>query len=152
MPSRKNESLKLDHFRLGEQYTREQIARFGSVAPLDNNREWHRHSGIQKLCCLVFHSVKDDFPVEHRYADLFVGEQFKWESQNQNAQDSPVIKRIMDGEDPVLLFCRVRLKLKGHACPFYYMGQLVAERQRGEILVLIEFTLLDFQKLVRLQR
>jgi hypothetical protein len=146
MPNRKVEMLITGSFRVGESYSREQIAAIGQVAPLVNSREW---TGIVEFsnCILLFSTLdKTDLPPEHNYADCFSGEQFKWESQNVNTQKTLKIQRILSGEAPVLLFCRVHKKdTGGRAVPFIYAGQLSAVRPEGKHPVQILFDLLDFK-------
>src|SRR5215469_8028670 len=101
MPSRKREKLDTTVFEVGATYTRPGIAELGGVAPLDNTREW---TGIVEFenCVVIFPTLdKTDLPPEHRYVDVFEGDQFKWDSQNRNTQDSPVIARILSRGTPV---------------------------------------------------
>ena len=145
MVSRKVENLEFDAFKIGAQYSRPQIADIGGVEPLTSSREW---GGIVEFAnCVVLFStlIKDDLPPEHAYADVFSGEEFLWESQNQNTQQSPVILRIISLDAPVLLFCRITNKTKGKATPFTYVGQLVAMDYDGEKPVEFRFGVSDFQ-------
>jgi len=145
MPNRKHEKLNITAFKIGVSYTRAEIARLGKVAPLDNTREW---TGIVEFenCVLLFPTLdKTDLPPEHRYLDVFEGDQFKWDSQNRNTQDSPVIVRIMSQSTPILLFCRLRTKEAGHPVPFVYAGQVQAERAMGQNPVSVLFNVLDYQ-------
>ena len=147
MPSRKVETLRMDGFHVGASYSRPQIAELGGVAALDNTREW---TGIVEFenCILLFPTLdKSDLPPEHRYVDVFEGSQFKWESQNRNTQQSPVMARIMAGGTPVLLFCRTHPKEKGKPVPFTYAGRLTALRARGQNPVKVLFDVVDFQQM-----
>lgn len=146
MPSRKREKLYTTEFTVGSTYTRSEIAKLGRVAPLDNTREW---TGIVEFenCVVLFPTLdKTDLPPEHRYVDVFEGDQFKWDSQNRNTQDSPVMVRILSQGTPVLLFSRVRPKEAGHQLPFVYAGQLEAVRARGQNPVSVLFNVLDYQQ------
>jgi hypothetical protein len=116
------------------------------VKPLDSTREW---TGIVEFenCILLFPTLdKSDLPPEHSYVDVFDGSQFKWESQNRNTQQSPVMVRIMSGGTTVLLFCRIHPKAKGKPVPFIYAGRLLARKARGQNPVKVLFDSLDFQE------
>ena len=138
MPSRKHVNIKrLDTtaFTVVTAYTRTEIAQLGRVAPLDNTREWTGIVEFENSVVLFSALDKTDLPAEQRYADVFEGDQFKWESQNRNAQDSPVMVRILTRGTPILLFCRVRPEEANHRVPFVYVGQLEAVQARtGECL------------------
>lgn len=145
MPSRRIENLDVAAFAVGAQYTREEIATLGRVAPLANSREW---TGIVEFanCVVLFSTLdKEGLPEEHQYADLFDGDEFKWESQNRNTRSTPVIQKITSGETPVLLFARIRAKNeRGRTFPFVYAGQLAATRSEAERPVKVMFDLLDY--------
>jgi hypothetical protein len=146
MPSRKQESFSFEAFRIGDEYTRDHIARIAKAAPLRNNREW---TGIVEFanCVVLFSTLdKSDLPPEHNYADCFSGDQFKWESQNENTQNTPVIARILSHECPVLLFCRPKAKDQGHAVPFVYVGLVRADTHDGNRPVKVLFDLLNYEE------
>jgi hypothetical protein len=146
MPSRKHEKLDTAVFAVGAAYTRARIAELGGVAPLDSTREW---TGIVEFenCVVLFPTLdKTDLPPEHRYLDVFEGDQFKWDSQNRNTQDSPVMVRILSRDTPILLFCRLHPKELGRPVPFTYVGQVEAVRARGQNPVSVLFNVLDYQQ------
>jgi hypothetical protein len=146
MPKRKNETFDTEAFALGSGYSRPQIASLGQVEPLVSQREW---TGIVEFanCVLLFSTLdKSDLPAEHQYADLFVGPEFKWESQNENTQTTPVIQKITSGEFPILLFARVHAKERGgKASPFIYAGRLAPARFASQRPVSGLFDLIDFR-------
>ena len=97
MPRRKDEVFDMEPFRLGTGYSRPEIASLARVAPLASSREWTALLSFQN-CVVLFSTLdKSDLPPEHQYADLFVGPQFKWESQNLNTQDTPSIRKLTGG-------------------------------------------------------
>jgi hypothetical protein len=146
MPSRKHEKLNTTAFTVGTAYTRTEIAQLGRVAPLDNTREWTGIVEFENSVVLFSTLDKTDLPAEHRYADVFDSDQYKWESQNRNAQDSPVIVRILSRDTPILLFCRVRSKEANHPVPFVYVGELEAVQARSQNPVKVLFNVLDYQE------
>jgi len=137
--SRRAEKLNLGAFSIGGAYPRAQIAALGGVKPLQSSREW---TGIVEFenCVVLFSTLqKDDFPPEHQYADLFSDSAFYWESQNRNTQNTPVIRRLISPDTPVLLFCRIVAKVRGQTQPFIYVGTLTAEDIDGERPVQMQF-------------
>jgi len=130
---------------VGHEYSRADIAQFGHVSPLANNREW---SGIVEFanCVLLFCTLdKTDLPDEHHYSDFFNGQQFDWESQNQNTQGTPVIETIAAHGSPVHLFCRVRAKHNGRAVLFVYVGEIRAKTVQEQRPVRMIFDVLQYQ-------
>jgi hypothetical protein len=70
LPSRRIENLNIAAFVVGVEYTREEIASLGRVAPLASSREW---TGIVEFAnsVVLFSTLnKEDLPEEHQYADL----------------------------------------------------------------------------------
>ena len=146
MPSRKREKLDITAFRVGSSYTRAQSAELGRVLPLEHTREW---TGIVEFdnCVVLFPTLdKSDLPPEHRYEDKFLGKQFKWDSQNRNTQNSPVMVRILSRGTPILLFCRLRPKEFGRPVPFVYVGQVQEQSHAGQNPVKVMFNLLEYQE------
>lgn len=146
MVSRKEEELEISAFKVGESYTRAEIAELGAVQPLQSSREW---TGIVefKNCVVLFSTLqKEDLPPEHNYADVFSDFSFLWESQNRNTQRTPVILRIISLDAPVLLFCRLTAKASGVTQPFVYVGTLTAEDYESERPVQMRFNVDQYIK------
>jgi hypothetical protein len=98
-------------------------------------------------CVVLFPTLdKSDLPPEHRYEDKFLGKQFKWDSQNRNTQNSPVMVRILSRGTPILLFCRLRPKEFGRPVPFVYVGQVQEQSHAGQNPVKAMFNLLEYQE------
>ena len=98
-------------------------------------------------CVVLFPTLdKSDLPPEHRYEDKFLGKQFKWDSQNRNTQNSPVMVRILSRGTPILLFCRLRPKEFGRPVPFVYVGQVQEQSHAGQNPVKVMFNLLEYQE------
>ncbi len=65
--------------------------------------------------------------VEFKYNDYFNEHSFHWDSQNNQHLETPMIKKIINKELTVLLFCRMIEKHKGTSLPFIYCGTLEYE-------------------------
>ena len=144
MVSRKEEKLEIDAFIVGNTYSLADIAEIGGVEPLLSSWEW---TGIVEFenCIVLFSTLeKEGLPPEHDYADVFSDYSFLWESQNRNTQATPVILRLISLEAPVLLFCRLTVKVGGVTQPFVYVGTLTAEDYDSERPVQMRFSVNEY--------
>jgi hypothetical protein len=130
----KNESIFFENFQLGRTYSRQEIARVGRVTEPSGSRDPHWAMGIIPFSNAVLLLVtldKANKP-DYAYEDRFDGPMPWWQSQNQQTQQAPVIKRIASGDEPVLLFTRTADRRKGRTLPFVYCGRLVNPAMEGE--------------------
>ena len=125
----------LDLFHIGQGYSRKEIAKIGDVK-IPGNRDW---SGIVRFanCILLFVNLdKSQQQIEdHKYNDYFDVDDFFWQSQASNTENTPSIKTIIEGLD-TRLFCRK--KASGH---FIYCGELIYKRHWSEKPVNFQYTL-----------
>jgi hypothetical protein len=80
----------------------------------------------------------------YSYRDGFDGTLFWWQSQNRQTQQTPIIRSMVAGRIPVLLFARVRAKTAGRATPFVYCGRLTTPDVEGDKPVTALFGLSNF--------
>jgi len=139
-------SLDINLFDVGNQYTREQIRRIGSLP--DNPGPQENWGGIVSLdnIILIFVTLdKGNAKKEHKYIDYFEDRDFMWESQNANTLATPFIKRIMD-EDNTFLFVRTASKIKNITQPFAYIGRIYpVDFDDGVKPLKFQFECLDYQ-------
>lgn len=138
------QDLQIDPFKLGDTYSREDIANRGGVPPLQDPREW---TGIVpfKNCILLFVTLdKSRAKDEHKYRDEFVGPEFHWDSQASNTTKTPIIRRLKNSSETVLLFARISDKVKNKTQPFTYCGHLGFITSFGQSPVRFHWKLSDF--------
>jgi 5-methylcytosine-specific restriction protein A len=141
---RSEQILQLGLLKPGRTYTRAKIAEIGEVPPLQNGREW---TGIQpfKNCTLLFVTLdRPESIVEHRYQYEFHGCELHWDSQNSNHSTTPKIRRLKDPAEIVLLFARIKTKIKSKTQPFYYCGELQYITSHSERPVRFHWKLSDY--------
>ena len=143
---RREQQLDFSGFRKGASYSRAGIAAVGQVPPLVHSREWNGITEFNNCVLLFVKLVKTGAKDDHRYRDEFRGHEFYWDSQSKNTASTPVIRRLKkrDPQDPVLLFARIKDKVKSKTQPFIYCGKLRHEDSSGEHPVSFRWTLLDF--------
>lgn len=129
MPARATEVFTYQNLTVGTAYTREEALPLAGVSPPANSREI---TGITRFsnCVVLFVTLnKDDKEVNHKYKDEFLlyGKSFQWESQNTNTPITPHMQMIINRE-PVVLFARVKSKVKGKTQPFIYVGELTCNQ------------------------
>jgi hypothetical protein len=113
-----------DRFTLGEFYTRSAVGNLIDDERVAVSREglFYAH-GTTILFVTLDKTNKDE---SHRYNDFFEGEFFHWDSQNNQHQRSPKIVEITTHSVEVLLFIRIRDKVRGLTQPFVYAGRLLS--------------------------
>ena len=129
MPARATDVFTYLNLTVGTAYTREEALPLAGVSPPANRREI---TGITRFsnCVVLFVTLnKDDKEANHKYKDEFLlyGKSFQWESQNTNTPTTPHIQMIINRE-PVVLFARVKSKIKGKTQPFIYVGELTCNQ------------------------
>ena len=73
------------------------------------------------LFCTLEKALKDK---QFHYNDYFENDFFRWDSQNPQHINTPMIQRMVKGEVDIFLFCRIFDKIKGRSQPFVYCGKL----------------------------
>ena len=73
------------------------------------------------LFCTLEKALKDKL---FHYNDYFENDFFRWDSQNPQHINTPMIQRMVKGEVEIFLFCRIFDKIKGSSQPFVYCGKL----------------------------
>ncbi|NID17248.1 DUF3427 domain-containing protein [Luteibacter yeojuensis] len=134
----KDEFIDLSRFRLGDSYSRAEIAELGSITP----KNFVRPTGITEFAnaVLLFVTLEKD---HYTYRDQFEGNLFWWQSQTRQTQESPVLQSLISGEREAHLFVRVRAKASS-TLPFVYCGRLSPPLMKDERPVTCEFEVLDF--------
>lgn len=139
----KGETIRLDGFELGMGYSRVEMSRVGSVIPPAGSRDPHWSSGIIVFdnAVLLLVTLEKE---EYGYLDNFDADLFWWQSQNQQTQLSPVMRRLESGSIEAQLFVRIKAKLNGKAAPFTYCGALSRPVMEGEKPVTCLFKAIDY--------
>lgn len=139
----RDETIDLSPFRVGEGYSRKDVARLGGVAVPEAiyNSEWSEGIVEFKNAALLFGTFEK---TEYQYRNEFEGSLFWWQTQNRQTQSSPLVVRIGDGSIPCFLFARVRAKTKGSVEPFVYCGALSRPEMEGARPVTCLFESLDY--------
>ena len=144
----RSEPIAQEAFRVGEAYSRKDMARVGGVTPPVDSRDPFWSTGIlefENAIVLIVSLVKKTH--EFSYRDYFSGSLFWWQSQNRNTQQSDVIQQMHDRSKPVLLFVRVHAKVKNVTQPFVYCGELSFLEMQGERPVTIKLQSLEYDLL-----
>ena len=139
-------SLDIGLLEVGESYTRDDIRSIGSLPANPGSQEnW---GGIVRLKNLVLIFVtldKASANKDHLYNDYFDGEDFMWESQNNNTLKTASIKEIIDNDNNHL-FIRVAAKVKGKTLPFTYAGRITPVDFNENVKPMqFQFECLDYQ-------
>lgn len=137
--------LKIENFKVGDTYSRLDVADTGHVPRPAQPRDW---TGIVQFqnCVLLFVTLdKTGFVESNQYHDVFDdgGATFYWDSQRQNTEKTPAISRIING-DTVLLFVRITGKVSSKTQPFVYQGKLAALDYDGEKPVQFVYEVLSY--------
>ena len=119
-------------FETGETFSRsrEGLVPFGSL-------------NIALFCTLD----KSNKPPGFSYHDFFEGTRFHWDSQNNQHIKTPTIQNMVASRWQILLFCRVREKIRSKTQPFVYCGRLAYSTHDADTSrpVHIIFDALDYQ-------
>ena len=108
---------------LGSLHARASLSELWNLPNLKLSREGPYYAGDTTL---IFVTLDKSSSAEHiRYNDFFEVDLFHWDSQNQQSQITPRIQQILSGSQQVLLFCRVKAKIKGKTQLFVYAGRLI---------------------------
>ncbi|NID05629.1 DUF3427 domain-containing protein [Luteibacter jiangsuensis] len=134
----KSELIDLTAFKIGEPYSRAEVARVGAISP----RNFVRPTGISEFANAVLLFVTLE-KTAYSYHDQFDGDVFWWQSQTRQSQTSPLLRSLASGERQAYLFTRLREKAPS-TLPFIYCGRLSAPLMTGEHPVTCEFEALDF--------
>lgn len=139
-------SIELKHFRVGSEYSRQDVAQLGGLSVPTEIYGTAWADGILELENVVILFVTLEKEGEVGYLDVFDGTDFYWESQNRNSQNSPIIRKISGGS-PIHLFARMRAKMRGtsSASPFVYCGNLDFIGMEGERPVTCLFDATDVE-------
>lgn len=131
---------------IGETYTRDDLANIGGVTPQKDQRDW---GGMKTFdnCLLIFVTLdKTNREASIKYNDFFTngGQTFVWQCRSDYTQNAPTIQRIIN-LDTVLLFARVKDKVKGKTQPFIYAGEISAVDYENNKPVDFRFNVDDYQ-------
>lgn len=138
----KDERFNKQKFSIGQRFpTKENIRNLSGLSSKKDTQEvW---GGIVSLAnaVLLFTTLdKKEAEDQLKYNDYFDGEDFFWESQNQNTLKTPAIKNMIDGCD-VFLFSRIYRK-----DPWVYLGPLIPVDYDSNVSPMqFQFEILDFQ-------
>ncbi|WP_194165918.1 DUF3427 domain-containing protein [Shewanella sp. YLB-07] len=128
-----DESLNIESFKVGQLYSRLDVAEVGNVTPPAQSRDWPGYVKF-KNCILLFVTLnKKNFSSGTQYKDIFddSGRLFHWESQNGNTVQTPFVREILEGKTTIL-FTRVVDKVKGRTQKFVYVGRLSCIEHTGK--------------------
>jgi hypothetical protein len=141
-----DQEISLSSFRVGDAYSRADIARVGNVRPPKSSRDpnWAQGPVAFANAVLLFVTLDKSNRKEYEYEDRYEDQMFWWQSQNQQTQRSPVIQAILSRRKSVCLFVRTTEKRKSKTCPFVYCGQLTEPIPEGERPVTVLFENPDF--------
>ncbi|CAD5273073.1 conserved hypothetical protein [Alteromonas sp. 38] len=122
---REDEFFNYSRFKIGQSFSKLESFSFGEVLVPGQGRDI---SGVARFqnCVVLFVTLdKGGKENEHKYRDRFTlgGKMFQWESQNNNTPQTPHMQMIINGS-PVVLFARVKEKLRGKSQPFTFVGEL----------------------------
>ena len=73
------------------------------------------------LFCTLEKTLKD---AQFHYNDYFENDFFRWDSQNPQHINTPMIQKMVNGDVDIFLFCRLVDKIKSKSQPFIYCGKL----------------------------
>ena len=73
------------------------------------------------LFCTLEKTLKD---AQFHYNDYFENDFFRWDSQNPQHINTPMIQKMVNGDVDIFLFCRLVDKIKSKSQPFIYCGRL----------------------------
>jgi len=132
---------------IGDAYTRDDLADIGGVTPQNDPRDWGGMKACDN-CLLIFVTLdKTKRKASIKYNDFFTngGQTFVWQCRSDYTQHAPAIQRIID-LDTVLLFARVKDKIKGKTQPFIYVGEISAVDYENNKPVDFRFSVDDCQE------
>ncbi|GAB3047443.1 HNH endonuclease [Stenotrophomonas tumulicola] len=138
--------INLADVRVGEPYSRQDIARVGGLPIPDPVFGSGWDTGVLELENAVLLFVTLQKTSADDYVDEFDGREFFWESQNRQTQDTPVIASIANGDQVAHLFARLKGKDGSLAEPFIYCGRLGRPAMEGNNPVTCLFEVLDYQE------
>src|SRR5688500_5216069 len=126
------ETFDLSFLKVGDAYSRRELATRGGVRIPSMKREGIWSSGIERFENAVLLMVTLE-KKEYAYRDYFDGSLFWWQSQMEQHRRSPVILQLVNGERPAHLFVRLRGKDEDYSAQsFVYAGRLSAPDVEGD--------------------
>ena len=112
----------VENLIIGNFYRRAELDEVFSTKRFSNSREGIVSlDGNIVLFCTLEKTLKD----EHlKYNDYFENDFFRWDSQNPQHIDTPMIQKMVQSEVDIYLFCRILDKINSQTQPFVYCGKL----------------------------
>ena len=142
------------YVRLGNSYTRHELSKKLHLPTLKNSREgiYYDYRGIYYSILLFVTLDKTGKKIKNlHYNDFFEDDYFHWDSQNKQHINTPGIKKIISNENEILLFVRIKDKLKSKSLPYVYCGRIKYNKyEKGTSNpVHIIFDCIDFDELTK---
>ena len=141
-----DQSIKIERFQVGLEYSRSEIAAVGKVNAPKSSRDPHWSQGIVEFsnAILLLVTLDKTGRKNYKYDDWFRRKTFWWQSQDRQTQRSRTIGRILSGALPPYLFVRLHEKQSGITQPFVYCGCLLEPEAEGDNPVTVQFTCPDY--------
>lgn len=148
---REHEFFDYSSFVVGEEYTKLKAFEKVGVWVPERSRDIPGPTRFNNCVVLFVTLEKDHKELAYKYNNKFIlnGKMFQWESQKGNTEETPHIKKIING-GPVVLFARVHKKIKSKSQPFIYVGQLQYVKHnhtvdRKNVPIEVIFDVLEYQ-------
>ena len=107
---------------IGNHYKRADLNKSFNTDRISKSREGILQIGqnITLFCTLEKAQREEQF----HYNDYFENDFFRWDSQNPQHINTPMIQKMVNGEVDIFLFCRIVEKIRSKTQPFVYCGKL----------------------------
>ena len=117
----------IGELKIGDGYTRHDLDYyFGTekrIAPPSLEGWFYITSPVE--CTVLLTGLEKDKKIEsHNYNNYFEGDFFHQDSQSNMTINTERLKKVINKEHPVYLFCRIRSKIKNNTQPYIYCGQV----------------------------
>ena len=113
-----------DSLIIGNHYSKKNLSLFFNEKGLLSSREGIFSSGTLNFYLFFVDLIKEGKQDRFHFNDYFDGDIFHWDSQTTQHINTPRIQKIVKKEIPILLFSRIRPKIKSQTQPFVYCGRL----------------------------
>ena len=107
---------------IGNHYKRSDLNESFNTSRISTSREGILtiDQNIILFCTLEKAQREEQF----HYNDYFENDFFRWDSQNPQHINTPMIQKMVNGEVDIFLFCRIVEKIRSQTQPFVYCGKL----------------------------
>jgi hypothetical protein len=118
---------KISELNIGDEYKREDLDYYFDtgerIAPPSLEGWFYIASPVE--CTVLLTGLEKDKKIEsHNYNNYFEGDFFHQDSQNNMTINTERLKKVINKECPVYLFCRTRRLIKNVTQPYIYCGQV----------------------------